>query len=188
MIVDGELKRVVDVTEKYIDLGDQRVELSFGPDDFMVVDWSERVDVRLSVVESWERGRPVIFQQNPVYLLLRSDMVFRRPRLVVEAIGYDKVGPLGRLFIYEDLRKKWSPSLTRVVYRTARKRFVSTSTPVIYVAEVDGVYIPVGFSMYYPVVYKLGLPAYIKKTNVDISGSEVFDAEKLFGDANDYGL
>jgi hypothetical protein len=188
MISGGELKRVVDVAERHVDLGDERVELAFGPDDFMVVDRDEGVDMRLRVVESWERGMPVVFRQNPVYLLLRSDVVFQRPKLVADAIGYERVGPLARLFIYEDLRKRWSPSLARVVYRAARKRFVSVPSPVIFVAEVDGIHIPVGFSMYYPVIYKLGLPAYIKRVSVDISGSEVFDAEKLLGEAYDLRL
>jgi hypothetical protein len=192
MIVDGELKRVVDVTEKYVDLGDERVELTFGPDDFMVVDRDEGVDARIRAVESWERGRPIVFRQNPVYLILKSDMCFTRPKLVADAMGYERVGPPGRFFAYEEFWKKWSPSLARVVCRAVRKRTDIARTPVMYTAEAgrayERVYIPVGFGPLYPVVYKLRLPAYIKRVDVSVPESEVLDAERLFGEAHDVKL
>jgi hypothetical protein len=190
MIVDGELKRVTNVTEKYVNLGDERLEFNFGPDDFMVLDGDEK-DVRIRVVESYERRKPIVFRQNPVYLILNSDVMFQRPKMVADAIGYERVGPLGRFFTCEKFRERWSPSLARAVYRAisarARKRGDIASRPAMYAAEAEGVYIPVGFDPVYPVVYKLGLPAYIKSVNVVPEG-EVLDAERLFGDANDVGI
>jgi hypothetical protein len=185
MIVDGELKRVVDVTEKYIDLGDEKRELAFGPGDFMVLDGDEKVDRRIRVVESYEKRKPIVFRQNPVYLILNSDVMFQRPKMVADALGYERVGALGRFFVYEEFWKKWSPSLARVACRAIRKRADIASKPVMYAAEAEHVYIPVGFGPLYPVVYKLGLPAYIKSVDVNVPRSEVLDAEKLFGDAHE---
>jgi hypothetical protein len=189
MIVGGELKRVVDIAEKYARVGDERVEFNFGPDDFMALDGDGKIDVRIRVVESYEKRRPIVFRQNPVYLILNSDIMFLRPKLVADAIGYERVAALGRFFTCEKFRERWSPSLARVVYRaiSARaKRGDITSKPAMYAAEAEGVYIPVGFDPVYPVVYKLGLPAYIKR--VDVPRGDVLDAEKLFGDANDIGI
>jgi hypothetical protein len=184
IIADGELKRVIAVTEKCIDLGDERVEFNFGPDDFMVLDGGEE-DVRIRVVESYERRKPIVFRQNPVYLILNSDVMFQRPKMVADALGYERVGALGRFFVYEEFWKKWSPSLARVACRAIRKRADIASKPVMYAAEAERVYIPVGFGPLYPVVYKLGLPAYIKRVDVNVPMSEVLDAEKLFGDAHE---
>jgi hypothetical protein len=185
MISEGTLKKVIDITERYVDLGDEKKEFTFGPDDFMVVNSDEKFDMRVKVVESYEKRRPILLHKTPVHLMLRSEAVFTRPKQVADAIGYERIGTPGRYFIYEYLRKKWNPSLARVVYRAARKRFATPpSSPVIYTAVVGDVYIPIGFSLFYPAIYKLGLPAYIKRVNVDISGSEVFDAERLFNEAH----
>ena len=190
MISEGNLKRVADVTEKYVNLGDEKREFAFGPEDFMVLDRDERVDRRIRVVESYEKRKPIVFRQNPVYLILNSDIMFRRPKLVADAIGYERIGPPGRFFTCEKFRERWSPSLARVMCRAisvrAKKRGDIASKPVMYAAEAEGVYIPVGFDPVYPVVYKLGLPAYIKR--VDVPRGDVLDAEKLFGDANDIGI
>jgi hypothetical protein len=189
MIVDGELKRVVDVTEKYIDLGDQRVELSFGPDDFMVIDKNERIDRRLRVLESYEKGKPLILQQNPAYILLRSEAVFYRPKLVADAIGYERIGPLGRFFGYETFEKRWNPSLARVTYRAAKKRLSPASGPVMFTAlSRSGIYLPIGFGLFYPVFYRLGFVAYIKRVDVDVPEGQALDAETLFNATQDNGL
>lgn len=189
MIVDGELKRVVDVTEKYIDLGDQRVELSFGPDDFMVIDKNEKMDRRLRVLESYEKRKPLILKQNPVYILLRSEAVFYRPKLVADAIGYERIGPLGRFFGYETFEKRWNPSLARVTYRAAQKRLSPSSGPVMFTAlSPSDVYLPIGFSLFYPVFYRLGLVAYIKRVGVDVPDGQALDAEALFSVMQDSGL
>jgi hypothetical protein len=190
MIVDGALKKVVDVTERYVGLGDERREFTFGPEDFMVLDRGEKTDIRVRVVESYEKRKPIVFRQNPVYLILNSDVMFRRARLVADAIGYERIGPPGRFFTCEKFRERWSPSLARVMCRAisvrAKKRGDIASKPVMYAAEAEGVYIPVGFDPVYPVVYKLGLPAYIKR--VEVPEGEVLDAEKLLGDADDIGI
>jgi hypothetical protein len=191
MIVDGALKRVAGITERYVDLGDERVEFAFGPEDFMVLDRDERVDRRVRVVESYEKRKPIVFRQNPVYLILNSDVMFERPRLVAEAIGYERVGPPGRFFACENFRERWSPSLARAVCRAVRvraERGGGVAKPVMYAVEAGGVYIPVGFDPVYPVVYGLGLPAYIKRARSEVPVSEVLDAERLFGDANDIGI
>jgi len=186
MIVDGELKGVVDVTEKYIDLGDDKVELAFGPDDYMVIDKNEKIDRRLRVLESYEKRRPLILRQNPVYILLRSDALFYRPRLVVDAIGYERIGSLGRLFGYETFKERWSPSLARVTYRAAKKRLSPASGPVMFTAlSRNGVHLPIGFSLFYPVFYRLGLVAYIKRVDVDVPEGQALDAEALFDLAQD---
>ncbi|WP_288006370.1 hypothetical protein [Thermofilum sp.] len=189
MIVGGELKRVVDVTEKYVDLGDQRVELSFGPDDFMVIDKNEKMDRRLRVLESYEKRKPLILKQNPVYILLRSEAVFHRPKLVADAIGYERIGPLGRFFGYETFEKRWNPSLARVTYRAAQKRLSPSSGPVMFTAlSPSDVYLPIGFSLFYPVFYRLGLVAYIKRVDVDVPDGQALDAETLFNATQDSGL
>jgi hypothetical protein len=181
MVSNGELKKVVDVTEKYVDLGDEKKEFSFGPGDFMVIDKHEKIDRRIRVVESYDKRKPLILRQNPVYMLLSSDMVFYRPKLVADAIGYERIGPLGRFFCYETFKARWSPSLSRVTYRAAKKRLSPASGPIIYTAlSPTGVYLPIGFSLFYPVFYRLGLQAYIKRVAVDAPEDQVLDAEELF--------
>ena len=189
MITDDGLKRVVDVTEKYIDLGDERVELRFGPDDFIVIDKNEKIDRRLRVVESYEKMGPLILKQNPVYILLRSDAVFYRPKLVADAIGYERIGSLGRFFGYETFRERWSPSLARVTYRATKKRLSPASGPVMFTAlSRNGVYLPIGFSLFYPVFYRLGLVAYIKRVDIEVPQGQALDAEALFNSTQDNGL
>jgi hypothetical protein len=191
VISEGALKRVVDVTEGHVDLGDEKREFTFGPDDFMALDRDEG-DMRVRVVESYERRKPIVFRQNPVYLILNSDVMFERARALADALGYERVGPPGRFFACENFRERWSPSLARVVYRAvrarARRRGDIASRPVMYAVESDGVYIPVGFDPVYPVVYGLGLPAYVKRARSKVPVSEVLDAERLFGDVNDAGI
>ena len=185
MITDSGIKRVIDVTEKYVDLGDERKEFKFGPDDFMVLDKDEKVDMRLRVVESYEKKKPIIFQQNPVYVVLRAwHVIHNRPRIVADAIGYEEIGKASRYFVYEDIGKKWSPSLARVIERVMRKNIeVVSKVPALYVGLTNvgntNVHIPIGFGPIYPVFYKLGMLAYIKRMNVKVVENDVLDSEKL---------
>lgn len=191
VVSNNEIKMVKDVTEKYVDLGDERKEFKFGPDDFMVLDRDEKIDKRIRVVESYEKGKPIIFQQNPVYIILKAwHILHKRPKMVADAIGYDEIGGAGRYFAYEEFKKKWNPSLVRVVYRAMAKNTASIAeSPALYlgltyVGNVP-VYIPIGFSPVYPAFYKLRLPAYIKKMNIPLTESDILDSEKLLGEASD---
>jgi hypothetical protein len=189
MVTGDGLKKIVDVTEKYIDLGDEKVDFSFGPDDFMVIDKNEKIDKRIRVLESYEKRKPLILKQHPVYILLKSDAVFYRPKLVADAVGYERIGSLGRFFGYETFRERWNPTLARVTYRAAKKRLSPASGPVMFTAvSPSGVYLPVGFSLFYPVFYRLGLVAYIKRVDVEVPEDQALDAEALFNLTQDNGL
>jgi len=190
-IAEGGLKRVVDVADRHAVLEDgSAVRFNLGPDDFgMVLDGREDIDVRLKVVESYDKGKGLIYRQNPAYSVLVEKIMYRRSKLVADALGYHRIGAVGPHFTAENFRQRWSPTLARATYRILRK-LGRAEAPVMYAAEANGgVYAPVGFSPYYPVVYALQLPAYIKRTDwLSVPEEGVLDAAEFLKIAEDAEL
>jgi hypothetical protein len=190
-IAEGGLKRVVDVADRHAVLEDgSEVRFNFGPDGFgMVLDGRESIDVRLKVVESYDRGHALIYRQNFAYSILVEKIMYRRSRLVADALGYHRIGAVGPYFAVENFRQRWSPTLARASLRVLHK-LGRAEAPVMYAVEArGGVYAPIGFSPFYPIVYKLGLPAYIKRVDwLSVPEGEVLDVNEFLKIAEDVEL
>jgi len=191
VITEGGLKKVVDITDRYAVLEDgSTVKFNFGPDGFgIVLNRRENIDVRLKVVESYDKGKALIYKQNIAYMVLADKLMYRRSKLVADALGYHRIGAVGPHFAVEYFRHRWSPTLARAAIRVFR-RLGQAEAPVMYAVEDrSGVYAPIGFSPFYPVIYALQLPAYIKRADwLSVPKEEVLDAMEFLKIAEDMEL
>jgi hypothetical protein len=191
VITEGGLKKVVDITDRYAVLEDSSaVKFNFGPGGFgIVLNRRENIDVRLKVVESYDKGKALIYKQNIAYMVLADKLMYRRSKLVADALGYHRIGAVGPYFAVEYFRQRWSPTLARAAIRVFR-RLGQPEAPVMYAVEDrNNVYAPIGFSPFYPVIYALQLPAYIKRADwLSVPKEEVLDATEFLKIAEDMEL